>query len=303
MTYLRPGSDENVDQLFILNGELRGVSVHLGDDQLHLGSSSDDDVVLVDDLADGAGMTISSCSRGKYVIGNVTGKVLVGRRTLQPGKVMSISSGTPIRVGGVEMMLSASLRDADRAVQSQRRRAKGMLWVASAVGVLAVISLLGVSGLTQGVVAKPSLAVLGQSSVSDSAKTDAAHAILALNERLEISGLGPFEMVEDPHNRVIKVTGKLRRSDRHRWISVIEWFDVSYGKSIYLDAHLTPIDDAITLPFSVEAVWAGSTPRVTLHDGSKRILGDELPGGWRLDAITENSVTISKNEETLNVPL
>jgi len=303
MVYGKSNSEDAPKELFILSGELRGVSVPLAEEEIRLGSSSDCDVVLLDEFGERAEVLITPSQNGSYAFEAVAGSVRVGRRYLKVGRSRSVSDGVPIVVGDVEMALASSLENADRSRRVFRRRASGAVWAASIALGLGLVGLWGISGGPGSVIAK-SLPTSKVTYVLD--KDGPSQSMVAAKEfqkRLDETGFSGLNVIGDQDEHMVIVVGKLRSSDRSRWLESVEWFDQSFGRSVYLDAKISTMADEITLPFSIEAVWIGSVPRVTLHDGSKRTVGDELPGGWVLDAVAQESVTISKDDETLDVAL
>jgi len=201
------------------------------------------------------------------------------------------------------MGLASSLESADDLRHSYRRQASSMAWAASIAVGLSLLGFWSYSGGLGSVEAK-ALPVTQITFLNDgSGGNESMVAAKELKQHLDEVGLLKLDIVGDQAERMVTVMGELKESDRARWLETFEWFDHSYGKSVYLDAKFSTVEDEITLPFSIQAVWVGSVPRVTLHDGTKRTVGDELPGGWVLDAVAQNSVTISKDDETLDVAL
>lgn len=303
MAYRKPKTADIPKELFILSGELRGVSVPLAGGNIRLGTSSECDVVLLNEPGDESEAVISSNEDGTYAFEAIAGSVRVGRHLLKTETPKLVPSGARITVGSVEMALASSFDDADRTKRANHNRIPGALWavpVALGLGVLAVWGFVGGPG---SVVAKPSQTAELTYVIDKSGHSQSMVAAKALKQRLGEDGFRNLAIVGDQSERMVTVMGRLRQSDRARWLETVEWFDQSFGKSVYLDAKISVADDEITLPFSIETVWVGQVPRVTLHDGSRRIVGQELPGGWLLVGIGQESVTISKAGETLNVAL
>jgi len=306
MAYRKSKSQDIPSELFILNGELRGVSVPLSEGKVRLGSSSDCDVMLLDAAGDAIEVVITpeDEEKGSYSLEAVTGQVRVGQRTLKEGATRVIPRKSPIKVGSVQMALGSSFENADRARHSHQKQLSTAAWAASLALGLGLLGFWGLSSGSGSVVAMPSPAGLERTYVVDqTGHSQSAIAARELRVQLDQNGFEKLDIFTDQKERMVTVKGKFRRSEEPRWLETFEWFDRLYGKSVYLDVKFDVVDDEITLPFSIEAVWAGYQPRVTLHDGSKRFIGDELPGGWRLNAVTQESVTISKGDETLFVEL
>lgn len=303
MAYGQRDPQPAAGELFILNGELRGVSVPLSDAEIRIGSAADCDVVLLDDDNELAELVLSPAEQGGYEASDAVGYVKINGRLLKSGKRRSLRSETPHSVGGIDFMIARSLAEADHSARSYHRRSNGLAWFATLAAASIVIAVVGFSGGNSAVVAKPGSVAVAQATRSDAGSFTAVLAAKALEEKLSESGLVRLETSADRENRTVLVRGKLRESEKDAWREAVGWFDASYGDTVQIDASLTHTPDSVTLPFAVEAVWMGATPRLTLHDGSKRQAGDSLPGGWTLKAISSNSLTISKNDETLVVPL
>ena len=303
MAYRKPDSEDLPNELFILSGELRGVSVPLTGDEIRLGSGADCDVVLLDEVGEPSEVIIAPSEDGSYTFESVAGSVRIGRRYLKNGNTRSVSSGTPLVVGDIEMALASTLEDADRSKHSYRRHTSGALWVASLALGLGLLGFWGFSGGPGSVVAQTSPATKLTYVLDRAGSSQSMVAAKELQLRLDELGFHGLNIAGDQTEHMVTVEGKLRTSERARWLQTVEWFDESFGKSVYLDAKIAQIADEITLPFAIEAVWIGHSPRVTLHDGSKRTVGDELPGGWVLDAVAQESVTITKDNETLDIAL
>jgi len=301
MAYSHRRSVDAEERLFVLNGELRGVSVPLSNNSLRVGSSADCDVVLLD--TDGTEAEVSfRISDDTYGVSDSYGDVRVGRTALKSERYLTIQPGTLVKVGGVELMIASSIEAADNALKLSRRRFAGMAWAASVAIAVGFIGALGLFGGRNAVVAKP-VPYFEQTSNISRPIFDVGAAAKATQKQLDLNGISRVTAFADEVNGTVKVRGRLRDAEQSSWRNVSTWFDSVYGGSIMLDAQLNRIEDTVTLPFSVNAVWMGQTPRLTLHDGSQRYAGDFLPGGWRLDEIASDRVTISKDGESLMVPL
>ena len=303
MAYPKSASKDVPTELYILNGELRGVSVPLAGDEIRLGSSPECDVVLLDEFGEPSEVVISPDEDGAYTFEAVTGSVRIGRRYLKNGSTKKVANGLPVVVGDVEMILASTLDNADKSKRSYRRRSFGALLIAPIVVAAGVLGFWSLSGGTGSVVAKSAPVPKLTYVLDRSGSSESMVAAKALQKRLDEMGFHALNIVGDQAEYLVKVEGKLKISERNRWLQTVEWFDQSFGKSVYLEAKITHVADEITLPFSIEAIWVGKAPRVTLHDGSKRTIGEELPGGWVLDAVAQESVTITKDDETLDVAL
>lgn len=302
MAYSHDQIDGPEHRLFVLNGELRGVSVPLSEAPLRVGSSDDCDVILFDEDQCGAEVTITATgNRLRLVEG--TGDVRVGLGHVKPGKSRTVKSGVPFKVGSAELMITQSLADADRAQKAYHKRSSKLAFAASFALLVGLVGLVAYTGGRGSVVAQPAPVALKAPSSKNNPSFSAVIAANAMQAKLDESGLTRLAATPDRLNGTVKVRGKVLESQRSVWREASTWFDTKYGTTVMLDAEINMAPATVTLPFSVTAVWMGNTPRLTLHDGSQSFAGDLLPGGWRLDVIESNSVTISRDGESLTVPL
>lgn len=302
MAYSHDHPAEDGQRLFVTNGELRGVSVPLEVGELRVGSSSDCDVVLLgaDDSESEVSIVVSDDG---FALRDAIGDIRIGQKVLKATKRKVLKAGVPFLVGDTEMMITRSLEDADKSSTSYRQRSTRLACVASAavlVGVIAVVVFAGGRGT---VIAKPAALESRTNVSSESPSIIAVVAANAMQGKLDESGLRRLTASADRINGTVKVRGSVRKNEFASWRDASKWFDTKYGRSVMLDAHVDTAADSVTLPFSINAVWMGDSPRLTLHDGSQRFAGDFLPGGWRLDKIGKDSVTIWKDGESLTVPL
>lgn len=305
MTYNQRDERTKTDSVVILSGELRGVSVPFGAGALRIGSDPSCDVVLLTDADSISAMseaTLTSSPDEAYRVGLASGEVRVGRRYLKPGKSVELKSGVPFSVANVEMVMAPSLCAADHAVRRYRRRTYAAMWATSSALAVALIGAVGLSGSRGAVDASP-ISMSGLAVENEQALGKPQHAADALGSRLAGAGLDRLTASVDHSGRVINVTGKVRPSQHDSWRDIRAWFDSTHGASIQLTAEIEEISDSLVLPFSIHAIWMGNAPRLILHDGSRAVPGDPLPGGWLLKAISKDTITITKDSETLVVPL
>ncbi len=301
MVYGADHSDSPVQRLFVLNGELRGVSVPLDDAVLRVGSGDDCDVILVSSSNDSDAEVSISPDGGGFLLSDAQGEILVRGRLLKPGKRKSVKSGTPITVGDVRLMVSTSLADADQTITASKLRKSRIAWAASLAVLIAGVALVVFAGGRGSVVAKPAPIAFNAGNAATQYTADVAAE--AMRSRLGDDGLVRLSATADSLNGTVKVRGKVRPTEHSVWRDASTWFDATYGNSVMLDAKVDLLNETVTLPFSVDAVWMSGSPRLILHDGTERYTGDVLPGGWQLDEIEPDSLVISKDGESLVVPL
>ena len=301
MAYSDSQFESSAERLFVLNGELRGVSVPLGKGTFRVGSSNDCDVILLSNENDESEVSFTFSDDEELFLTDPVGDIRVGRKTLNSGKRLIVKSGIPVMIGDTKLMVAESVDAADRAEEFQVRRFKQIAWVASLVFVIGIATTYGSFSNRGAVVAKP-IPIAEQSSAQSNAVDFVAAANATQNE-LNSGNLSHISAFADTAVGTVKVRGRLRESEQNRWREVSTWFDAKYGGSIMLDVDLNTVADAVTLPFTVNAVWMGEKSRLTLHDGSQRYTGELLPGGWKLEKISSDRITISKSGESLVVPL
>lgn len=301
MAYSDSQLESGAERLFVLSGELRGVSVPLGKGTFRVGSSNDCDVILLSKSETDSEASFTPSDDGKLFATDPVGDVRIGRKTLAAGKRLVVKPGTPVKVGDTKLMLAESIDGADRSEKLLSRRYTQFV---CAISIMAFVSFVGVYELLSGrntVLATPIYpTVQGATYLGPS---DFVSAAEETQKQLDSVKLSHILASADDDVGTVKVRGRLRESEIADWKTVSSWFDTVYGGSIMMDAEFVSVSDAITLPFSISAVWTGRESRLTLHDGSQRHLGELLPGGWKLEKITPKQITISKSGESLMVPL
>lgn len=87
------------------------------------------------------------------------------------------------------------------------------------------------------------------------------------------------------------------------WRAALAWFDARYASDTFLINMVTIADVTFDAPFRVTAIIGGASPRVRIASGGEFGVGDLMPGGWRVDAITGDSVELSRKDGRLRVGL
>ena len=292
--------------LFVLNGELSGVSVPLTDKPVRVGEGQDCDIVFLDNECNGAEVTLAQNADGCYILSDPEGKVHVGHKTLKSAGNLTVRPGTVVTLGSVEFMLSGSMTDTDHVVKMPFGKqmpfgySTGIIWAASLAAAVCFIGGLSLLAGRGNVQAGPASAYIQQTQPQTHSVGVAA---ASLRSQLDAAGLKRLEVSTDSVNGTVVVRGGMRVAEEDKLSAVSRQFDAVYGGIIMLDVQTHRSNDTVTLPFLINAIWMDNNPRLTLHNGSKRYEGDTLPGGWRLEKINPDRVTISRGDETLMIPL
>lgn len=289
------------DALFILTGAQRGATVELDALPLRLGADSQSDILLLRDEVGEHGVHLHDAVGGFIRMEVQNGSAVVGGRTIKSGSVRKVGRSATISLGSTVFMIASSLAEADRMRRNAERRTRRMSWAASLAVILGASGAFALAATQQKEPDEPRI-----SAERDAKTGEAVMPVLAaasLRSRLADAGLGRLEVNADRTTGIVTVAGALRADQRADWNAVQKWFDATYGMSVQLEARISEAANTVTLPFSVQSVWAGSSPRITLHDGSRSRIGDVLPGGWRLDAIQPGSIEISRDGENLVLSL
>jgi len=287
MAYGQQDTDESADRIYVVNGELRGVCIPLENFPLRIGLSGGCDVILLDDGQGDSEITLDLSEKGKPTLAGAIGDVSLGRRSLKAQDKVVFGHGSSLHVGSSQLVLASSLSAADHSIRSGRRAHGGTFWATSLALVVGMIGVIGLTGGIGGVVAKSiSPYEIADRVTEPSDATSSSAAVAALRQKLDEVGLNNVRSFEDSDTMTVSVVGTLQESQRRKWQEVHAWFDARYGTKMLMDVDVDYASNSVTLPFSIEAIWGGASPRITLHDGSRRGVGELLPGDWRLDKVT-----------------
>ncbi|WP_342234464.1 SctD/MshK family protein [Inquilinus sp. OTU3971] len=125
-------------------------------------------------------------------------------------------------------------------------------------------------------------------STSVAAPEDSPQEIL--QARIEQAGLYGVTL-HSKGDRII-ASGRLSPSDMVRWREVQAWFDRTFASSALLASEVATGMAASAPEIIIQAVWTGDSPYLITHTGSKYFEGADLGGGWSVDTIRADAVTL-----------
>ena len=98
--------------------------------------------------------------------------------------------------------------------------------------------------------------------------------------------------------RHITVSGSLPVSRKAAWAKILRWFDDTYASK------LTLIANVVSQPqpaLRLQAIWYGERPYIIAENGSRYYEGAVLDGGWQLQQIGQDGLTLKKGEAMMAI--
>ncbi len=124
--------------------------------------------------------------------------------------------------------------------------------------------------------------------------------------RAELSARGfddRLRVRRERNEAVAIVEGSIRPAEAPAWRGALAWFERNLATDLFLLNMVRIEDRKLVVPFKAVAVIGPPTNRLRLSDGSEFTLGDELPGGWRVDAITATGVQLSRGADRIRLSM
>jgi len=285
-------------KLSVQNGLHEGAVMPLGDDGIVIGSGDDCSAALWDSSVEGKSCQVELGRKGKALVTAVRGECHVGGRVIEEGASRSLSIDGVLKLGSVRLVLG---RD-DSSPVSANDNSPGMfprlgVSALAVVGLLTVFVVVGAAGGWARV-----------TSASSSLEADAlpglerrdVDARQALSQRLERSNLSNIALSVDGDGRIL-ANGIVSVEQSRFWTDAKVWFDGRFGARSTLVDQVRDAQTEIVLPFEIVGVSDADTSSVFLHDGSRYDIGAILPGGWRLDDVSQKGVELSLGQQRVMV--
>jgi hypothetical protein len=296
-----------VMQLDITGGLHSGVHLPLTDGDYAIGSSGGADIVLWDEGV--APQHVVICVEGHEIRVEAIGDdvqvndndVAVGhgcRVRLPATLTIGTASLTLSRVGGGPSLI-------ERLPFLEKITEHPITASASVVGAaLATALVFQIKGHAATEQKPPSLAMLNNPVVaaplpvkSINATADVDKAAGELSQKLKVAGIDTVKLTTE--GTQIVATGKLPESQASQWVAAQRWFDRTYSAKLVLTSSVF-VGQAATPPaLRLQAVWYGERPYIIADNGARYFEGAVLDNGWILHQISENGVTLRKDEEKL----
>ena len=90
----------------------------------------------------------------------------------------------------------------------------------------------------------------------------------------------------------IVASGRLSAADMAQWREIQAWFDRTFAASALLSSEVATGAGSGAPEIVIQAVWTGDNPYLITHTGSKYFEGADLGGGWSVDKIRADAVTL-----------
>ena len=280
--------------LHVTGGLHREAEVSLDGDVQRIGSSPDDDIVLLDEgvaphhanlRRDGARVEIEA------VGGEIT---LADGTEVAPGFAGRFKLPVTFVVGGAELCVRGEARS------SRFAHVITAMLVATAVLATVTQTVLWIvsDDLSQpnGTTNESREAKAARGGVPAAEPDRLGNARAALQARLAAAGLTSLDLRSEA-GRLI-VTGAVTPKQAAQWQELDRWFDATYAGDPPLVAAVTNAKSEKPA-VALKAVWTGARPFVVTEDDIMHYEGDALPGGWTIITIGPGQVVLTRSGETV----
>lgn len=286
-----------IGHLRIRSGRHQGGVVALAEGAMVVGSDADCDVVLSDPSVSARHFEVRATPGGAEVTAR-EGSVRIDEEA-------EVAVGFRARVAGSAGLVAGAVR-LDLVLPApplppRRRRMPGR---ATAVPILACAALLvGAERVGLAMEDRPVLA---------SATMEAARAVPTAPEaaapppsvadeqdmagpvaaRLDQLGLAAVTAVQA--GRLVELWGDVAAADKPAWDAFQRWFDARFPNAVLMAEGVSLRADAAPHPPfpRIQSIWRRADDAYVLVDGTRVREGNALPGGWVLDAISDQAVTL-----------
>lgn len=114
-----------------------------------------------------------------------------------------------------------------------------------------------------------------------------------LREKVREATLGGQVMIERGPTGNLVAVGSVDPASLEKWRDVLKWYD-ALGNGPLLVNNVSKGEANAVLP-NFRAVWVDSRPQVVLSNGQSAGIGDTIPGGWKIEAIDNSGVLLSRD--------
>lgn len=282
--------------LFVLEGPNAGTVQKLSPAAYRVGSGLESDIVLADEaLAPVHGLI--DIDRHRVRIEPLAGTMTVPGRTglLEPGGAVTLPLPAELTLGSSRIVLRSPV---EATVGGSRLRA-----VTVTAALLVILG--GLSGIalsSGGSGGGSDGPAVDQAAAPEAGKPAVQTAALApvvprqqtpqeaLQARIDASGLGGITLAAKG-SRIV-ASGRLSPAEMAQWREIQAWFDRTFASSALLASEVTTGAGSGAPELVIQAVWTGDNPYLITHTGSKYFEGADLGGGWSVDSIRADAVTL-----------
>jgi hypothetical protein len=279
--------------LFVVEGPNAGTVQKLTPAAYRIGSALDSDIVLADATLAPVHALID-IGRNRVRIEPLAGTVGVPGRagTMEPGGAVTLALPAELTLGTSRIVLRSPV---EATVAGSRFRAvtvtAALLVILGGLSGIALSSGGGSEGsLPEQAVApeagKPVVQVAALAPVVPRQQTPQE----ALQSRIDAAHLDSITL-STKGSRIV-ATGRLSPDDMAQWREIQAWFDRTFASSALLASEVATGAGSGAPEIVIQAVWTGDNPYLITHTGSKYFEGADLGGGWSVDRIRADAVTL-----------
>ncbi len=279
--------------LTVEGGAHAGARLHNAQGQIAVGSALSNDAVLIADglAAHHFRISVADPWQSKIQLAAVDAVVQLDVGTkLRPGQSQTVSLPATFIAGGATFRVELARHWQDVVPGGKR----SLIAVAAlVVAFLGVNALSGLSGLfTSSAGSGP----LGQQVSTTQPPSAVEEARAAFRDRLNQSGLGSEIQVEVGPSGTLVALGNVGAANVEKWRDVLKWYD-SRPASPLLVNNVARATQATDVP-QLRSVWVDVNPQVMLSSGQTARVGDTIAGGWRIEAIDQRAVVLTRDGKT-----
>lgn len=302
-TALGLGRGASTVTLFVVEGPNAGTAQKLAAATYRLGSGLDCDIVLAD-AALAPVHTLIEVDRRRVRVEPLAGAVMVPGRdgAVEPGDALTLPLPAELILGGTRLVLRAPVEIGGGVTRFQALAAAALLMavlgglsgIAFSSGEPAVEPAMPAAARPE----KPVVQTAALAPVVPHQETPEA-ALRARIDQAHIDGIA----LTASGNRIV-AAGRLSAEEMARWRDIQAWFDRTFAGSSLLSSEVGagPVSEAPEVV--IQAVWTGANPYLITHTGSKYFEGADLGGGWSVETIRPDAVTLrSRSGQTFVMSL
>ncbi|MGK9168732.1 hypothetical protein KXR53_20630 [Inquilinus limosus] len=279
--------------LFVLEGPNAGTVQKLAPAPYRVGSGLDSDIVLADATLAPVHALID-IGRQRVRVEPLAGAVVVPGRagTMEPGGAVTLPLPAELTLGASRIVLRSPV---EATVGGPRLRA-----ITVTVALLVILG--GLSGIALSSGGGSDRPAAGPTATPEAGKPAVQTAALApvvprqqtpreaLQARIDAAHLDGVTLTTKG-SRIV-ASGRLSPADMAQWREIQAWFDRTFAASALLASEVATGASSGAPEIVIQAVWTGDNPYLITHTGSKYFEGADLGGGWSVDRIQADAVTL-----------
>jgi hypothetical protein len=287
------GTPLNVE---ILSGIHTGISGEIAEKSFSIGPANTNDLMLLDDevLGDDVRFAVESSVFGPLLIVTTDrADIKINGTRVKPGAPCP-PEPLPCKVdfNGVRLKLSAVGGHERPFMHKVEQTAMPLLVTVALVAFGTQVYLS--SAPAAPFVLQPTIAADPAKKVAATASAEAT-----IKGMIATAKLSDLLTVEKSGAGTISISGTLPPALMPKWQQIrSDIDDVAASAVIVSDVSETP---PLTEMPPIAAVELGDDPAIILGDGKKLLVGEQIAGSWIIQSITENSIKIERDGETMDV--